>query len=102
MAHAALVVVLDDELGTRHGLSWADFVMLAMLEAAGGGVPRTELARTLRTPASRLIQQLLPLKNIGLVERSADGGGARVIRLRPPGRRRLHEARETTAVACTP
>ena len=83
LAHAAMVFVLDDELGTRHGLCWADFVLLTMLDAAGGAVLATELARTLRTPASRLLQQLLPLEKIGLVERAADGDGKRRTTLRP-------------------
>ena len=50
--HAAFVFKLDDELGTHHGLSWADFVLLTVLDAAGGAAPATELARTLRTAAS--------------------------------------------------
>lgn len=56
LAHAAMVFVLDEELGMRHGLSWTDFVLLTVLDAAGGAAPATELARTLRTPASRLLQ----------------------------------------------
>ena len=100
LAHSAMVFVLDDELGTRHGLCWADFVLLTMLDAAGGAVLATELARTLRTPASRLLQRLLPLEKIGLVERAADGDGKRRITLRPQGWRRLHEARETAANVC--
>lgn len=101
LKHAAMVFVLDDELGTRHGLSWADFVLLTVLDAAGGAVPATELARTLCTPASRLLQRLLPLEKIGLVERGVDGDGKRRIMLRPQGGRRLHEARDTAANACT-
>ncbi len=46
LEHAALVFMLDDELGTHHGLSWADFVLLTVLDAAGGAAPATELART--------------------------------------------------------
>ena len=100
LAHSAMVFVLDDELGTRHGLCWADFVLLTMLDAAGGAVLATEIARTLRTPASRLLQRLLPLEKLGLVERAADGDGKRRITLRPQGWRRLHEARETAANVC--
>lgn len=102
LEHAALVFVLDDALGTHHGLSWADFVLLTVLDAAGGAAPATELARSVRTPASRLLQRLLPLEKIGLVERVADGDGKRRIMLRPQGRRLLHEARDTAANACTP
>jgi DNA-binding MarR family transcriptional regulator len=102
LEHAALVFVLDDELGTHHGLSWADFVLLTVLDAAGGAVPATELARTLHTPASHLLLRLLPLEKTGLVERAADDDGKRRVTLRPQGRRLLHEARDTAANACTP
>ena len=99
LEHAAFVFMLDDELGIHHGLSWADFVLLTVLDAAGGAAPATELARTLRTPASRLLLRLLPLEKTGLVERAADGGGRRRVALRPQGRRLLHEAQETAAAA---
>jgi len=102
LAHAALVFVLDDQIGTHHGLSWADFVLLTVLGAAGGAAPATELARALHTPASQLLLRLLPLEKTGLVERTADGDGKRRVRLRPQGRRLLHEARETAANACAP
>lgn len=102
LEHAAMVLVLDDELGTHHGLSWADFVLLTMLDAGGGEAQASELAHTLRTPASRLLQRLLPLEKIGLVERAADGDARRRITLRPPGRRLLHAAQDTAAAACAP
>ncbi len=102
LAHAALVFVLDEELGTHHGLSWADFVLLTVRDAAGGAAPATALARTLRMPASHLLLRLLPLEKTGLVERAADGDGKRRVTLRPQGRRLLHEARDTAAQACTP
>jgi DNA-binding MarR family transcriptional regulator len=100
LEHAGMVFVLDNELGTHHGLSWADFVLLTVLDASGGAAPTTELARTLRTPASHLLLRLLPLEKTGLVERSADGGGKRCVTLRPQGRRLLREARDTAANAC--
>ncbi len=102
LEHAGLVFLLDDELGTHHGLSWADFVLLTVLDAAGGAAPATELARTLRTPASHLLRLLLPLEKIGMVERVADGDGTRRITLRPQGRRLLLQARHTAANACSP
>ena len=102
LEHAALVFMLDDELGTHHGLSWADFVLLTVLDAAGGAAPATVLARTLCTPASHLLLQLLPLEKTGLVERAADGDGKHRVTLRPQGRRLLHEARVTAADACSP
>lgn len=102
LAHAAQVYRLDDELGTHHGLSWADFVLLTVLDAAGGASPATALARSLCMPASHLLLRLLPLEKTGLVERAAGGDGQRRVRLRPPGRRLLNEARETAAHACAP
>jgi len=102
LKHAALVFMLDDQLGTHHGLSWADFVMLTVLDAAGGAAPATTLARTLRTPASHVLLRLLPLEKTGLLERVAGGDGKRLVTLRPPGRRLLHEARSTAADACAP
>jgi DNA-binding MarR family transcriptional regulator len=102
LEHAAMVFTLDDELGTHHGLSWADFVLLTVLDAAGGAAPAKELARTLCMPASHLLLRLLPLEKTGLVERVADADGKRRVTLRPPGRRRLHEARDTAANACAP
>jgi len=102
LEHAALVHVLDDELGTHHGLSWADFVLLTVLDAAGGAAPATELARTLCTPASHLLLRLLPLEKTGLVERAPNRDGQRRVTLRTQGRRLLYEARQTAASALRP
>ena len=102
LEHAAMVFMLDDELGTHHGLSWADFVLLTVLDAAGGAAPAKELARTLCLPASHQLLRLLPLEKTGLAERAADGDGKRRVTLRPQGRRLLHEARDTAANACAP
>jgi DNA-binding MarR family transcriptional regulator len=95
-----MVLELDDELGTRHGLSWADFVLLTVLAAAGGAASATELARTLRTPASRLLMRLLPLEKTGLLDRAAGDDGMRRVTLRPQGRLLLREAQETAADVC--
>lgn len=100
LAHAATVFMLDDELGTRHGLSWADFVLLTVLDAAGGALATKALAGTLCMPASHLLLRLLPLEKTGLVERAADGHGERRVTLRPQGRRLLNEARDTASHAC--
>ncbi|WP_431113140.1 hypothetical protein [Variovorax paradoxus] len=100
LANAAWERRLDDELSTQHGLSWDDFILLTVLDVAGGAPTAPELADTLSVPASRLLMRLLPLEKIGLVERILDGGGRRVVALRPQGRRLLHEARETAASTC--
>ena len=102
LEHAAMEFRLDEELGTHHGLSWGDFVLLTVLDVAGGAAPAKALARTLCMPASQVLLRLLPLEKTGLVERSADGDGKRQVTLRPQGRRLLNEARETAANACTP
>ena len=99
LEHAEIVFMLDDELGTHHGLSWADFVLLTVLDAAGGAAPAKELAHTLYMPASHLLLRLLPLEKTGLMERVADGDGKRRVTLRPQGRQLLHEARDTAANA---
>jgi len=100
LEHAAMVFMLDGELGTHHGLSWADFVLLTVLDASGGAAPAKALARSLSMPASHLLLRLLPLEKTGLVERALDADGQRRVKLRPPGRRLLHEARDTAAQAC--
>jgi DNA-binding MarR family transcriptional regulator len=102
LEHAALVFKLDDVLGTHHGLSWADFVLLTVLDTAGGAAPAKELARALCMPASHLLLRLLPLEKTGRVERAADGDGKRRVTLRPQGRRLLRKARDTAAHACVP
>ena len=100
LAHAAMVYRLDDALGTHHGLSWAEFVLLTALDAASVATPAKELARTLCMPASQMLLQLLPLEKIGLLERVADSNGKRHVALRPQGRRLLREARDTAQHAC--
>lgn len=102
LEHAAMAFVLDDELGTHHGLSWADFVLLTVVEAAGGEVPATELARQLHTAGSSLLRQLLPLAKIGLVKRAMDDYGMQRVSLAPQGSRLLNEARDTVENAFAP
>lgn len=93
---AAAAFVLDEELGTHHGLSWADFVLLdALDEQDGRGLPQPQLATRLGLRASRLLMQIRPLEKLGLLSRTGS-----VVDLRPAGRRVLREARETAAVVC--
>lgn len=94
--------MLDDELGTHHGLSWGDFVLLKVVDAAGGDVRATALARQLHTAGSNLLQQQLRLKKIGLVTRAIDDCGMRRVALRPHGSRLLNEARDTVENAWAP
>lgn len=98
--HMALCTRLDEELGTLHGLSWADYSLLAALDAAGGALSTAELADTLGLARSRFLLQVLPLEKIGLIERVADAAGSRRIVLRPAGRRQMREATSTAAELC--
>lgn len=100
LEQAALCFRLDDELGTHHGLSWSDFVLLAVLDRADGALSSQELARQLGLTRSRLVLQLLPLEKTGLVVRAPAADGRRCITLRPGGRRLLREARDTAAALC--
>ena len=99
-AHAAQAVVLDEELGTLHGLSWSDFVLLDALARAGGTLPSIALARAVSAAPARLVLQLLPLEKTGLVARMQAPDGTRQVALRASGRRLLEEARETAAEVC--
>ena len=89
---------LDDELGTQHGLSWADFVLLEQLETEPVGVAEAQLAKELSLPRSRLLLQTRPLEKLGLVLRTKDA--TRSIRSTPAGRRLLREARDTAEMVC--
>ena len=94
---AAAAFVLDEELGTHHGLSWADFVLLHALD--GQQLPQRQLATFLGLRGSRLLMQIRPLEKLGLLSRSVSAGGI-VVALRPAGHRVLREARETAAAVC--
>lgn len=90
---AAAAFVLDEELGTHHGLSWADFVLLDALEEQG--LPQPRLATRLGLRGSKLLMQIRPLEKLGLLSRNGS-----VVALRPAGQRVLREARETAAAVC--
>lgn len=97
---AVLSFKLDDELGILHGMSWADFVLLNTLDAAGHPLSTADLAQQLSIPRSRLLLQLLPLEKIGLVARAPGADGVSRVCLRPNGQRQVHEARETASRLC--
>ena len=99
---AALRLRLDEELGTRHGLAWDEFVLLEAVEEAGGALATRSLAGRLGLRPSALVLRLLPLEKTGWLERATSGEGARSVRLRAPGRRLLVEARETAEAVCAP
>ena len=100
-AHASLNLKLDEELGTWHGLAWADFLLLEQLEAAGGASCLAALVRPLGLRAPAVLRQVLQLEKTGLVAReAAAGAGPGRIVLRPAGRRLLQEARLTAGAIC--
>lgn len=97
-AQALAASALDNVLGTHHGLSWADFVLLEHLAQKSAGMPEAELAKRMGLLRSRLLVRTRPLEKLGWLLRV--GGGPRLVALRPSGQRLLEEARETAAAAC--
>jgi DNA-binding MarR family transcriptional regulator len=78
-AHATLVRRFDGHLGTLHGLSFGDFILLLQLSRAPGGkLRRVDLAEQLGLTASAVTRALIPLERIGLVTRQRDLRDARV------------------------
>lgn len=56
-AHASLQLKLDDELGTYHGISFSDFVLLDLLaQTENGRVHIAELVRPLGQPQSAVLR----------------------------------------------
>src|SRR3954464_15545771 len=78
-AYATLGRRLDIALGTYHGLSFADFMVLSNLSRAPGGrMRRVDLAERLGLTASGVTRGLIPLEKIGLVKRQPDPRDARI------------------------
>jgi DNA-binding MarR family transcriptional regulator len=100
LAQAALQLRLDEELGNWHGLSWADFVLLHVLQGLPEGRTTAELARHLGLAPSALVLRLLPLEKIGLLAREQGPGGVRRVVLCPGGERLVREARITAEATC--
>jgi MarR family transcriptional regulator, organic hydroperoxide resistance regulator len=97
-ARAAASFRLDDELGTHHGIAWADFVLLESLQS--GAMLDTELAGRLGMLRSHLLMRVRPLQKLGLVTCQVDGEDSRTIALSVAGRRLANEARDTAAHVC--
>lgn len=94
LVQARTVRLLDEELGTHHGIDWPAFLLLGVLDAEGGELAAARAAATLGLTPTRLLLQVLPLEKLGWVGRR-QGEGARRLVLTPAGRRLLGEARET-------
>lgn len=97
---AAAAFVLDEELGSHHGLSWDDFLLLDTVGAEPDGLPQARLAALLGTRRSKLLIRMRPLEKLGLLACKSDGD-RQVVTLGKGGRRVLNEARETAAATCT-
>ncbi len=99
-AHARLFARLDAELVAAHGLTLADYEVLAQLSEAPQGVRRmTELAEASLVSPSGLTRRVDGLEAKGLVCRRScpsDGRGS-LAALTEAGRRRLAEAAPTHA-----
>jgi DNA-binding MarR family transcriptional regulator len=97
-AQALVNFSLDMELGTHHGIAWADFVLLQHVAEADGGMPEAELAQRLGVLRSRLLMRTRPLEKPGWLQR-LDGPERRLVLL-PSGQRLLSGAQETAAAVC--
>jgi DNA-binding MarR family transcriptional regulator len=97
LAHASLTLKLDDVLGTFHGLSLNDFILLRLLsQAEGGRMPLAGLMRPLGVRMSAVLRQLAPLEKTGYLQREP----GRMVALRPAGRARMAEAASSAAAVC--
>lgn len=97
-AHAALIRRFDGPLGTLHGVSFSDFILLLQLDRAPGAkLRRVDLAEKLGITPSAVTRALIPLERIGLVTRQRDLRDARVgyAVLTKAGQRVLQEAMGT-------
>lgn len=100
-AHAAVVRRFDGRLGTHHGLSFGDFVILLHLSRAPGGkLRRVDLAEQVGLTASAVTRALIPLERIGLVTRQPDARDARVgyATLTRAGQRLFREALQSAEI----
>ncbi|MDP3163902.1 MAG: AsnC family transcriptional regulator [Hydrogenophaga sp.] len=98
LAHASLTLKLDDVLGTFHGLSLNDFIVLRLLsQAEGGRLPLAGLMRPLGVRMSAVLRQLAPLEKTGHLQREP----GRMVALRPAGRALMAEAAGNAEAVCS-
>lgn len=92
---------MDAKLG---GLGFSDFLILYALSVAPDKrLRRIDLADTIGLTASGITRLLLPMEKIGLVQREAHDGDARVsyIAIAPGGEMKLTEAIERAEIYCS-
>lgn len=101
-AHASLNLKLDDELGTLHGLSLNDFIMLYLLaQTEDGRMAGTDLVRLMGVQLSAVTRQVVLMEKTGRLQREPEtSDGKRYISLRPAGRRLFTEALSTARSVC--
>jgi MarR family transcriptional regulator, organic hydroperoxide resistance regulator len=82
-----------EQIFTRHGLTSAQFDVLATLHAGGEGITQQELAKRLLVTKGNVCGLIDRLETAGWVERRPDPEDRRANRLHltDEGRRRLHE-----------
>ncbi|SRR6266487_1620484 len=97
-AQAVLSRRFDGRLGSWHGMSFGDFIVLLHISRAEDGrLRRVDLARELGLTASAVTRILIPLEKIGLVSRQTDEHDGRVgyAVLTKAGREILRDALES-------
>jgi DNA-binding MarR family transcriptional regulator len=97
-AQAVLSRRFDGRLGSWHGMSFGDFIVLLHISRAEDGrLRRVDLARELGLTASAVTRILIPLEKIGLVSRQTDENDGRVgyAVLTKAGREILRDALES-------
>lgn len=102
LAHASLALKLDAELGTFHGISLSDFILLRLLSRTEDGrMPVARLQRPMGMQLSTVTRELVRLEKMGWVQReTAADDGSRVVLIRPVARRLLNEALVTAEAVC--
>jgi DNA-binding MarR family transcriptional regulator len=99
-SHAAVTRKLDADLGSHHGLAFAELRLLQVLATASHARLRpTDLAAELEITGSGVTRAVLPLEKRGIVRRERDPEDARSSRvvLTPAGRTLVAEALRTAA-----
>jgi DNA-binding MarR family transcriptional regulator len=93
---------LDTELGTFHGISLGDFILLRLLaRSEGGRIAVAELRRPMGMQLSAVTREVVRLEKMGWVQReTAADDGIRTVLIRPVGIRLLNEALATAEAVC--
>ncbi len=99
--YARIALALDEALGTHHGIGWADWLLLDLLQAEGGHVTTAHAAKCQGLTPTHLLQQVLPMEKLGLLRRTRTPEGARFLTIASSGQRVLQEARYTAEAVLT-